>query len=256
MKAILLQLNLGFRSYFKALQFLQKNKAWHFLLIPGLIHLVLFIASSVVAFYLSSFVVELIHPNIEEWELWGWLEWTLSFIISWGIKTAIIALYFYVYKYIILLLMSPIFSFIAEYVTGKLEGNTLPFSWTRLSKEIIRGIQIAIRNTALQLLFLVLLFIISFIPFVNLIVPFAILFADSYFFGFSMMDYYHEQKMYSKRESIAVIRKNKGIAIANGLSYYTLMLIPFIGWLIAPILSIIAGTISAHDLKTITDEQR
>jgi CysZ protein len=72
-------------------------------------------------------------------------------------------------------------------------------------------------------------------------------FIESYFYGFSMMDYSCERHRLNMSESIHFIRQHRGMAIGNGMVFYLFMLIPILGWMLAPSYAVIAATI---DLQT------
>lgn len=246
------QLKDGLVYYKEAHQLIMRKGWWGLLLIPGIIHLILFVAAVVIASYAGNQLTEAIDVAVADISILQDFEWTkagIAFLISWVIKAIFIAFYFFIYKYIVLILLSPIFSILSEKVEKEIEGTEYEFEFKRFLKEIYRGIRIAGRNAMYQIALLLVISLLTFLPLVNFIVPLAILLLDSYYFGFSMMDYYHERKEIPMKDSILLVRENKGLAIGNGLSYYTLCLIPFIGWIIAPIYAIVAGTIAAHHLN-------
>ena len=246
------QIKLGLSNYKEAHRIIFSEKWFVMLLVPGIIHFILFIIAIIIAQKAGSHLAEELDKQIVSIDLWDWLNWleiALSFIIGWIIKMTFIAFYFLIYKYIILILLSPIFSIISEKVETKISGKVYQFNLKRFFIDIYRGIRIAGRNSFYQIMLLIVISLISFVPIVTFLVPFAILILDSYYFGFSMMDYYNERQDLSRIDSIARIREHKGVAIGNGLAYYTIFLIPFIGWVIAPIYSIVVGTISAHHIN-------
>jgi CysZ protein len=67
---------------------------------------------------------------------------------------------------------------------------------------------------------------------------------ECYYFGFSMLDYSSERNKLSSSQSIEFIGRHKGLAIGNGIVFYMMHFIPFIGWLLAPSYAVIAATIS------------
>ena len=78
----------------------------------------------------------------------------------------------------------------------------------------------------------------------------CILFVISmYYYGFSMIDYSNERMNLSVCESVQFVSTNKGFAIANGLIFYVLLMIPFVGLLIAPSYSVIAATIGVRKIS-------
>jgi CysZ protein len=59
-----------------------------------------------------------------------------------------------------------------------------------------------------------------------------------------MLDYSSERNKLSSSQSIEFIGRHKGLAIGNGMIFYMMHLLPFVGWLFAPSYAVIAATIS------------
>jgi CysZ protein len=152
--------------------------------------------------------------------------------------------YFSLFKYLWLIVGSPIFAWLSEKTEAIIEGKEYPFNITQLMKDVVRGIGIAVRNTLWQSVYLICFIILSFIPVVGWAVPVFALLIECYYYGFSMLDYSCERRQMSVAASIDFIGKRKGLAIANGLLFYLMHLIPIIGWVFAPAYSVIAATLS------------
>jgi CysZ protein len=61
-----------------------------------------------------------------------------------------------------------------------------------------------------------------------------------------MLDYSCERHRLSPAESINFISKHKGLAIGNGLVFYLMHFVPFLGWVLAPSYAVVAATISLY----------
>jgi CysZ protein len=157
--------------------------------------------------------------------------------------------YFSLFKYIWLIIGSPIFAYLSEKTESIIEEKEFPFSLAQLTKDIVRGIAIALRNTLWQTVYLIALIILSFIPVVGWAVPVFALLIECYYYGFSMLDYSCERHNLTAGESIYFIGHHKGLAIANGLMFYLLHLVPIVGWIFAPSYAVIAATLSIHKQK-------
>jgi CysZ protein len=125
-----------------------------------------------------------------------------------------------------------------------MEGKDYPFNFKQFSKDIVRGIRIALRNLLWQTVYVVSILILSFIPIIGWIAPLVALLVECYYFGFSMLDYSSERNKLSSSQSIEFIGRHKGLAIGNGMIFYMMHLLPFVGWLFAPSYAVIAATIS------------
>jgi CysZ protein len=81
---------------------------------------------------------------------------------------------------------------------------------------------------------------------VGWITPVISTFVECYYYGFSMLDYSCERHKLSPSASIAFISQHKGLAIGNGLVFYLMHFVPFVGWVLAPSYAVIAATISLY----------
>ena len=99
------------------------------------------------------------------------------------------------------------------------------------------------------LLFIVLLFGLSFVPPLGLGTSPILVLVSAYFYGFSFIDYNLERRQYSVSDSVNYMKKNRGIVIGNGIVFAVVLAIPFIGIALSSfvaIISAVAATISLH----------
>jgi len=237
-------------SYFKAHQFISKHRLWKWIIIPGILYMVLFVTGMIFFWNSTSGVVS--------W-LTGWLgidKWLqqvdnrfLSFLFMMGemmVRLLMIFFYFSLFKYLFLIIGSPLFAYLSEKTESIMEGKDFPFSWKQLAKDMARGIKLALRNTLWQTVYTISLLILSLFPVVGWITPVFILFIECYYYGFSMLDYSCERHKLSPSESITFIGRHKGLAIGNGMVFYLMHLLPIIGWVLAPAYAVVAATISLY----------
>lgn len=159
--------------------------------------------------------------------------------------------YFSLFKYLWLIIGSPIFAWLSEKTEAILLGQTHNFQLSQFLNDIVRGISIALRNTLWQTVYIVAIILLSFIPVLGWTVPLFALLIECYYYGFSMLDYSCERHSLTAAESIYFIGNRKGLAIANGLMFYLMHLIPFVGWVLAPSYAVIAATLSIHNSSQI-----
>lgn len=130
-----------------------------------------------------------------------------------------------------------------------MEGKDFPFSFTQLIKDIIRGIQLAGRNSLWQTVYAISIVLFSLIPVIGWLTPIMAITIDCYYYGFSMLDYSMERKKKSVAESIFFIGTHKGLAIGNGMVFYIMHFLPFIGWILAPSYAVVAATLSVYPIN-------
>jgi CysZ protein len=241
------------QCFFKAHKLVVKHNLWRWILIPGILYCVLF-ATGMYAFgKTSTLAIDLIRT---ETGLQAWLDRIEQSWLNWLIVIAqifiyIILFFFYfsLFKYVFLIIGSPLFAYLSEKTESIIEGKEFPFSFSQFLLDVVRGVKIALRNLLWQSVYLLSLLILSFVPLVGLISPLLALLVECYYLGFSMLDYSSERHKLNTAQSIHLIGKHKGLAIGNGLVFYAMHLIPILGWLLAPCYAVIAATLSIHSAE-------
>jgi len=162
------------------------------------------------------------------------------------VRLILLLFYFSLFKYLFLIIGSPLFAYLSEKTEAILEGKDYPFNFSQLLKDILRGIKLAIRNGLWQAVYTVSILILSFIPVVGWVTPVFSLLIECYYYGFSMLDYSCERHKLSPSQSIEYIAKHKGLAMGNGMVFYLMHAFPIIGWVLAPAYAVVAATLSLY----------
>ena len=165
------------------------------------------------------------------------------------VRIILVFFYFSLFKYLFLIIGSPLFGYLSEKTESIIEGREFPFSWKQLFRDMARAIRLALRNTLWQTVYTVSILILSFFPLIGWITPVIIIFIECYYYGFSMLDYSCERHKLSSAESIDFIANHKGLAIGNGIIFYLMHLVPIVGWILAPAYAVVAATISLYHRK-------
>lgn len=252
---MLKEIIIAIQSYFDAHDFIRKHKLWKWILIPGIIYTILFVVG-IYYFWIST-------GNAVSWlsEKTGFIPWLqkqrnefLSFLfVMIGIMIRLVMTFFYfsLFKYVFLIIGSPVFAYLSEKTASIIEGKEFPFSLAQLLKDAWRGSRLALRNTVWQTVYLILLFFLSFVPLFGWITPLIALFIECYYYGFSMMDYSCERNQLSSQESVIFIGRHRGLAIGNGLIFYLMHGVVLVGWILAPAYAVVAATLSLHRIKKV-----
>jgi CysZ protein len=246
---LLKEIVITIQSWGEAHRFIIQHKLWKWVLIPGLIYATLFITGMYFFGKSATQVIEYITHilHLGDWaqkfqnSLLGFL-FTFAGIIFW---LTLLLFYFSFFKYICLILGSPIFAYLSRKTEAIIEGNENIRNWSGIRKEAARGIWMAIRNCGWQTVYLVALLIISLIPVVGWIIPLVVLFMECYYYGFSMLDYGLARNNNSSSQSIHYINHHKGLAIGNGILFYLMHMVIFV----APAYAIIAATLTVNKVK-------
>ncbi len=250
---MLKEIVIAIQSYFRAHQFISKHKLWKWILIPGFLYAILFFVGMYFFFTSADNAVSYLSSTlgIDRW-LVRQRSGILSFIFMMGgimVRLLLIFFYFSLFKYIFLIIGSPLFAYLSEKTESIIEGKDNPFSFPQFLKDMARGVRLAIRNTLWQTVYTVSLLILSFFPVIGWISPVIILFIECYYYGFSMLDYSCERHKLSMSASIEFIGKRKGLAIGNGMVFYLMHLVPVVGWVLAPAYAVVAATLSLYHSK-------
>ncbi|CAN5779063.1 sulfate transporter CysZ [soil metagenome] len=245
---MLKEIIIAIQSYGQAHRFIVKHRLWKWILIPGLIYTMLFVVGAYFFVTSSNTAIEfvLMKMGVKTWldrMHDSWLTW--FFIIGQVILWLVLLLfYFSLFKYLFLIIGSPVFAYLSEKTESIIEEKDFPFSFKQLMKDMFRAIRIALRNMLWQTVYIITILILSFIPVVGWVSPLVSLFTECYYLGFSMLDYSSERNKLSAQQSIEFISRHKGLAIGNGMVFYIMHLVPVIGWIFAPSYAVIAATLS------------
>ena len=247
---MLKEIIISVQSFFAAHRFIVKHRLWKWIIIPGLIYCLLFCTGIYFFWHTSNNLIDLIllKTGIKTWLITQDQSWlNLLVIVGQGIVIGVLFLfYFSLFKFLFLIIGSPVFAYLSEKTESIIEEREFPFSFTQLVKDIARGIRIALRNLLWQSVYLLTILILSFIPVIGWIAPLIAFLTECYYFGFSMLDYSSERNKMSSSQSIEFVGRHKGLAIGNGLVFYLMHGIFFIGWILAPSYAVVAATLSLH----------
>jgi len=241
------------QAYFQANRFIAKHKLWKWIFIPGLIYTLLLFFGMYFFWITSGSAIEWMFLKIG---IKGWMDkmndsW-LSFLFIFGrimLHLVFLLFYFSLFKYIFLIIGSPVFAYLSEKTEAIIEGKDFPFNLKQLLKDVVRGVKLAFRNVLWQTVYTVSILILSFIPVIGWVTPLIGLLIECYYLGFSMIDYSCERNKLSTSQSIAFIGRHKGLAMGNGLVFYLMHFIPILGWVLAPSYAVIAATLSLYNTK-------
>lgn len=179
----------------------------------------------------------------------------LSFIVVWVVKLVFWFVSGTLTKYILLIVLSPLFAMLSEKAEEKITGTIFTFSFTQLIKDVGRGIVISLRNMLLEYLFIILCFILALVfPLSAVVTTPLLFFVCCYFTGFTMLDYNSERHKFKLSESFRFIRSNKGYACGIGFVYWFFMALPtfagdIIGLMFGPALAVIGAAITFLEIK-------
>ena len=233
----------GINSYFKIFPLINRFHLKRYFFLSGVISLLIgSILFSGVYFFYDGF-----GDWLQSFYKWDFGKSFIAKASDWiaGGLIGIIALLSY--KYIIMIVLSPIQSIMSSRVESGLNGYETNEKLTASSffKDIYRGLGITLRNLSKEIIFTLILLLLSLFPPIAIITGPAIFLVQAYYAGFGNMDYYMERH-FSMKDSASFVRRYKGLAIANGGIFLLMLFIPILGFIIAPTFATIASSVEVH----------
>lgn len=228
----------GATSYVNALRMVFKHRLWGYVFFPGLISVLLAVAIFGAAWNASD--------DIGEWIIAFYpFEWGKAVLekiaeVFGGLFVAAIGLI--LFKNLVLVLTSPMMSLLSDKVEKIVKGHSpvASFKVSKLIKDTLRGLRIALRNIIRELFYTLLLFITGLlVPILSPVTSIGIFLVQSFYAGFGNIDYTLE-RYYSVSGSVKFIRKNRGLTLGNGVVFMALLL-SVVGFFFALPLGTIAG---------------
>src|SRR6201995_1687736 len=152
--SLLKELIIAVQSYYKAHYFIREHKLWKWIIIPGIFYTILFVASMYFFGKTANTFIEWLSLKTG---LKNWLDkygtgflgfiFTFAGLILWLIQ---MLFYFSLFKYVWLIVGSPVYSYLSEKTSSIIENTEFNFNSTQFTKDALRGIWIALRNSLWQ----------------------------------------------------------------------------------------------------------
>lgn len=240
MKAITLVFN-SFSDSFKVIKDAGLRK---FYFLPGIISMFLFGGFIYLGEYLSLNLASALE-NFFKLQEYGSILYIFIKILVW---ICTVFFYYLVYKSLLLVIISPILSYVSERVETHLTGKKFDFTFKDNLRFLIRGINIGLKSFFKQMVGTCVVMLLGFIFPINLSIPLLIFIIQGYFTGFSFMDYTLERYNLSPKESLDFLKKQRVYAALCGGIFTLLFFIPVVGIFIAPLITCVATTMITLEL--------
>ncbi|MEX2590654.1 MAG: EI24 domain-containing protein [Chitinophagales bacterium] len=220
----------AFSAYKKAHHFIIQHRLYYWMLLPVVLNILIFFAFVSIGWGYADMATAWIFESInaKEWD-WGNFNFIIDifrFFLEILFRLIIVLVYLSFFKYLILVFLAPLLAYLSEKTEELYTGKTYPFEIKIFLYNAFRGVLVALRNLFLELLFTLLFALSSFIPVVGILSPGFTFMAESYFFGYSMIDYYCERKKMSIAEGTRFINKHFTFTLGNGAVFNTVFILP------------------------------
>jgi len=228
----------GCSAYSEVYEIISRLKLWKFFVIPMLISFLVFSMILVVSFSLSNSI----GSYIASFWSWDFGQETIHAISRFFGGLLIIIFGFISFKHIIMALSAPFMGPISKIIEDDINGVVSQVKTSTPSGLLMRGIRISLRNLLRELVLSIPILLFGLIPVVGFFSVVMLFLMQAYFAGFGNMDYTLERH-FSYQKSVFFVKKNKGIAMGNGIVFMLFLLIPFLGVILVHPLSVTAATI-------------
>ncbi len=242
----------GIKDYFRAFNLMGKLKLWKFVILTGFMSIIF--GGGLILFSIS--LIDIFSTSIIR--LYPF-EWGSEYVIGFAkfiSGASILVLGLFIYKYIVFILfipfLGPISERIEEHLTGQKQGYSV-FNFPKLIKDIYRGFRISLRLVYKELKWMVALFLLGLFPLFSPFIPIIAFIIQAFYGGYGNFDWALE-RYFNVKERINFVRVNKGLTLGNGIPFTLLLMIPIIGFFLAPALSVAAATISV--VEKINEHER
>lgn len=250
--ALFKNFSVGVDTYKEAHRLIVKNSLWGYVITPGIINIILFTGMIMLGIYTGRRTIdwfyELIGITGSETGFIHFLYSLLTFVLKLIIIVLFFLVYLSIYKYLVLIIVSPLLAVLADKTSRLITGRKVPYTFGQLVRDVWRGLLLVTRNIFIELFFIFVCFFLSYLPIIKYACPVFLFLLSMYFYGFSMIYFSNECYRLKINESVHFVRRNKGFAIANGMIFYGLLIIPVVGILAAPAYAVVAATIGVNKI--------
>ena len=247
---LLKEIIIAFQSFGEANLFIRQHKMFKWIIIPGIIYTLLFIVAMILFAQSANGAVNWLSQQLR---IEPWLQKErnplLAFIfVMTGIMLRLVLFLFYfaLFKYLILIIGSPVFAYLSEKTEAIIENREYKFDLKQILPDAKRSIRLALRNAGWQTVYMIGIIFLSLIPVIGWITPLIAIIVECYYYGFSMLDYGLAKNDFNLQKSIYYSGRHKGLSIGNGIVFYLMHAVI----IFAPAFAIIASSLSVIKVKT------
>jgi CysZ protein len=227
----------GARYLFQGLSLISKKGIRPFVVIPLLVNIAVFSLAIWMAKIQFDAVMTMLLGWLPRWL--AWVQWLLYPLFAILILVAI----YYVFTIVANLIAAPFNSLLAEKVEKHLKGLPMPEfkGYKAMLKIVGKTILSESRKLLYMLKWLPLLIIISLIPVLNLIAPFAWVLFGAWMLALQYTDYPMGNHELFIKDELKRLRKHRATSLGFGGAVTLMMMIPILNFLAMPV-AVAGGT--------------
>ena len=196
---------------------------------------------------LISWLIYYSYSRFSAWlEAWiGWLPGWLGFVdwLLWPLfSVAMLAMVVLGFSFLANLIAAPFNGFLADAVQKHISGKKSPDSGRNIGLEIVHALGRELRKMSWYLPRILLLFILGWIPLINIAAPFLWMFFGAWMMAVQYLDYPMDNNQISFDKMFSSLRVKRSVALGLGGSVMLLHMIPLVNFLVMP--AAIAGSVA------------
>jgi len=231
---------LGFSYIFSGISLISKKGIRRFVLIPLLINSIAFFMAIKVLTQQFSTLMAYFLGGIS-W-LPDWLETGLEWLLYPLFAILIVIVVYYSFTMVANLIAAPFNAILAQKVEAKLLGKDITVHDVPVLQVIKRTLSSEVRKMAYMLKWFIVLLVLTFIPVVNGIAPFAWMVYGAWMLALEYTDYpMGNHELYFKEE-LSRLKQNKFKSLGFGSAVMLMTTIPIINFFAMPV-GVAAGTV-------------
>ncbi len=202
-----------------------------FVIIPLLINIMVFS----LGIWLAKSQFDSLMAQMLAW-LPSWLTW-LEYILWPLFALVILVAVYYSFTIIANLLAAPFNSLLAERIENKLNGESLPEfkGYKALAGTVVKSLGSETKKIVYMLKWMPILLMISIIPVVNFIAPFAWGLYGAWMLSLQYSDYSMANHELFFKDEINLLRKHRSVALGFGGMLTLMMMIPVVNFFVMPV---------------------
>lgn len=219
----------GAGYFFRGLSLINKPGVRRFVIMPLLINILIFAGLIWLSADQFGSFIDWFTPTLPEWLLWlTWLLW-----LVFGLMAFIVL--FFGFTLLANLVGAPFNSYLAAAVEKHLTGQPIPDSGKSIGQDIVEGVLGELKKILYYLMWAIPLFIISFIPGINLLSPLLWAVFGAWMLSLEYTDYplgNHGLTFPTIRQKI---REQRMLSLGYGGAVMLATLIPLFNFLVMPV---------------------
>lgn len=241
----------GLRDFWRAQRLMFRKGLWTAFLVPGILGVLYFPASIVIAVTVMTGAADHVHDHWIPASAQGPLTMWMLAVVLW-----FTAVYvgFLLFRNVIMILYSPVLAHLSETAEDREFGKEKPgFDWAEALHSAGRGTGMSLLTLVMGMGAMTLGWGLALVPVVGgLVAVVWMALTQCYLAGLGFCDPPMERRGSTMRETFAHAWLHRGRTIGHGAGFSLLLLVPVVGWFLAPSFGIVAGTLGVIDTENRT----